>query len=163
MRSLYTLADSYNSILELVTDESMDLGVLETALQEIEADINAKVYNGIGLIKSLEQYGAGMKAEEKRLAERRRIVENSVASIKAWYLSNLEQMGKDKIMTERGTMRIAKNPPALQFDEVKLPPVYFTVVPEHFEVNKEKIKEDLKAGIEIPGAYFTQGKSLRIS
>ena len=162
MRSLYNLTDAYNNIMELATDESMDLDILESALQEIEMDISTKVYNGIGLIKTLETISKGIKEEESRLSKQRKIIDARVDRIKDWYKSNLEQMGKEKIMTERGTMRIQNNPPALQLDEVKLPPAYFTVIPEHFEVKKEKIKADLKAGIDIPGAYYTQGRSLRI-
>ncbi len=160
--SLYEMGQGFNNIFDLVMDETMDLGELEGALKSIEADVNVKVFNGIGLIRSLESYSAGMKLEEERLSKNRKALDNRVKSIKEWYKTNLEQMGKTKIVTERGTMAIQNNPPALQVDEVKLPAAYYDVVPQHFEVNKDRIKADLKAGKAIPGAYFTQGKSLRI-
>jgi hypothetical protein len=160
--SLYEMSQGFNNIFDLVMDETMDLSELEGALQSIEADVSIKVSNGIGLIRSLESYSAGMKVEEERLSKNRRAIDNRVKSIKSWYQQNLEQMGKSKIVTERGTMAVQNNPPALQVDEVKLPDLYYDIVPQHLEVNKDRIKADLKAGKTIPGAYFTQGKSLRI-
>jgi hypothetical protein len=160
--SLYEMSQGFNNIFDLVMDETMDLNELEGALKSIEDDVSVKVFNGIGLIRSLESYSAGMKSEEERLAKNRKALDNRVKSIKDWYKMNLEQMKKTKIVTERGTMAIQNNPPALQIDAVKLPDLYYDVVPQQFEINKDRIKADLKAGKKIPGVYFTQGKSLRI-
>jgi hypothetical protein len=72
-------------------------------------------------------------------------------------------MGKSKVTTDRGTMAIQKNPPALKIDdEHQIPAEFLDVVPEHYEVAKDRIKEALRLGQIAPGAHMEQGMSLRI-
>jgi len=163
MSTLYELSTGFNNIMELVEDETMDLDALEEGLQTIECSLEEKCLNGIGLIKSLENQRDGLKAEGKRLTERARVLDGRIQSIKDWYKVNLEAMGKSKVPTDRGTMAIQNNPPSLKIDDEKQIPVEFLdVVPEHYEVAKDRVKAAIKAGREVPGAHMEQGKSLRI-
>ena len=163
MRTLYDLGDAFNGVMDLVLDETMDLTVLETCLQTIEADIAVKCENGIGLIRSLENLRDGMKTEAQRLTERQRVIDNRIRSIKEWYQRNLDAMGKSKVETTRGTMAVQNNPPALKVtDEDQIPLCYLDLIPARYEVNKDAVKTALKAGEEVPGAHLEQGRSLRI-
>ncbi len=163
MNTLYELSSGFNSIMDLVEDETMDLDALEEGLQTIECSLEEKCLNGIGLIKSLENQRDGLKAEGKRLAERARVLDGRIQSIKDWYKVNLEAMGKSKVSTDRGIMAIQNNPPSLKIDdEHRIPAEFLDVVPEHYEVAKDRLKAAIKAGKEVPGAHMEQGKSLRI-
>lgn len=163
MSTLYELSTGFNNIMELVEDETMDLDALEEGLQTIECSLEEKCLNGIGLIKSLENQRDGLKAEGKRLTERARVLDGRIQSIKDWYKVNLEAMGKSKVSTDRGIMAIQKNPPALRIDdEHQIPAEFLDVVPEHYEVAKDRIKTALKMGQVVPGAHMEQGMSLRI-
>lgn len=163
MSTLYELSAGFNNIMNLVEDETMDLDALEEGLQTIECSLEEKCVNGIGLIKSLENQRDGLKAEAKRLTDRARVLDGRIQSIKDWYKVNLEVMGKSKVNTDRGTMAIQKNPPSLKIDdERQIPAEFLDVVPEHYEVAKDRVKEAIKAGREVPGAHMEQGKSLRI-
>ena len=162
-QSLYELSAGFNNIMDLVLDETMDLDALEEGLQSIETDVSTKVSNGIGLIQSLTHYSDGMKAEAKRLTDRQRVLDNRIKAVKAWYQVNLDAMGKNKVETERGTMSVQNNPPALKIIQPELIPAeYQDVVPEHYEINKSAVKAALVNGAEIPGASLVQGRSLRI-
>ena len=44
----------------------------------------------------------------------------------------------------------------------KIPKTYFDIVPQHLELNMERVKEALRAGIDVPGAFRTQARGLRI-
>ena len=44
----------------------------------------------------------------------------------------------------------------------KIPETYFDIVPQHLELNMERVKEALRAGIDVPGAFRTQARGLRI-
>ncbi len=163
MSTLYELSSGFNNIMDLVEDETMDLDVLEQGLQAIECSLEEKCLHGIGLIKSLENQRDGLKAEGKRLTDRARVLDGRIQNIKEWYKTNLEAMGKTKISTDRGIMAIQKNPPSLKIDdEHQIPASYLDVVPEHYEVAKDRIKTALKSGQEVPGAHMEQGMSLRI-
>lgn len=163
MSTLYELSTGFNNIMELVEDETMDLDALEEGLQTIECSLEEKCLNGIGLIKSLENQRDGLKAEGKRLTDKARVLDGRIQSIKDWYKVNLEAMGKSKVSTDRGIMAIQNNPPSLKIDdEKKIPAEFLDVVPEHYEVAKDRLKAAIKAGKEVPGAHMEQGKSLRI-
>ena len=60
-------------------------------------------------------------------------------------------------------MTIRKTAPILRIsDESKLPEKYLEVV-QTYKINKDMIKEDLKSGINIDGAYMTEpGTTLMI-
>jgi len=91
------------------------------------------------------------------------MLDERIKRIKQWYLVNLQSMEKDKVSTDRGTMSIKRNPPALVVeDEGKIPAAYFDIVPEHYELAKDRLKKALADGKEITGARLTQGKSLQI-
>ena len=160
--SLYDLSHGFDAIMDLALDDTMDLDELEAGLQQIEADVAVKVSNGIGLIRSLENYADGMKAEADRLTVRRRAIENRVKSIKEWYQQNLEALGKDKVQTERGTMSIRQNPPRMIItDSSKIPAAFLDVIPEHTEISNDRLKDALKKG-DVPGACLERRRSLQI-
>ena len=163
MRTLYDLGDAFNGVMDMALDETMDLTVLEECLQSIEADIAVKCERGIGLIRNLDTLREGMEKESKRLSEQARILKNRIESIKVWYQRNLDAMGKSKVTTTLGTMDVQNNPPSLKVtDADQIPICYLTLVPARYEVDKDAVKNALKAGEEVPGAHLEQGRSLRI-
>ncbi|SDD88662.1 siphovirus Gp157 family protein [Sporomusa acidovorans] len=160
---LYELSTAHQQVFDLLLDEDSDLEVLEETLQCIEGDLEVKVKNGIGLIRSLEAYHDAIEVEEKRLSQKKKTTKNRIDWIKNLYKQTMEIMKKDKVQTPIGTMALQNNPGSLVIDNEKLIPAEFTIViPEHFEPNKEKIKAALKAGMEVPGVRIMRGKSLRI-
>ena len=163
MRTLYDLGDAFNGVMDMALDETMDLNVLEECLQTIEADIAVKCERGIGLIRNLDTLREGMEKESKRLSEQARILKNRIESIKVWYQRNLDAMGKSKVTTTLGTMTVQNNPPSLKVtDADQIPICYLTLVPARYEMDKDAVKNALKAGEEVPGAHLEQGRSLRI-
>ena len=161
-KTLFELSQGFNNVFELCLDDSIPADELESALQTIEADIDTKVSNGIGLLQAMKYQAEAMKAESERITANRKVLENKIKWMKSYYQQNLESIGKDKVVTPRGTMRIQKNPPSYKWDDSKLPDKYFTVVPQHLEVNADAVRSDLKNGIDVHGAWVEQGRSLRI-
>ena len=165
-RPLYELAAGFNTLFDLVLDESMDLQLLAEGLHSIECELEEKCANGIALIKSLEAYAEAYGKEQKRFESQRQILENRIKRIKEWYRQNLDAMGKTKVPTKYGVMSVQKNggKQPLKIDDAALiPEVYLTTVPEHKEVNREALYEALSSGGEVPGARLEpRGRGLRI-
>ena len=157
--SLFDLSKGFNEVLSLALDPLVDLDVLEEGLQQIEGTLTEKCQNGIGLVKTLE----ARRAEAQRLTRSARALDNRIKKIKDWYALNLERMGKDKVYTDLGTMRVQLNPPRVEVNEAILPAQYFDIIPETHQPNKARIKAALKAGEEVKGAQMVQDKTLRIS
>lgn len=161
--SLFDLSKGFNEVLSLALDPLVDLDVLEEGLQQIEGTLTEKCQNGIGLLKTLEARAAAQRAEAQRLTRSARALDNRIKKIKDWYALNLERMGKDKVYTDLGTMRVQLNPPRVEVNEAVLPAQYFDIIPETQQPNKARIKAALKAGEEVKGAQLVQDKTLRIS
>lgn len=160
--ALYELSESYNNVLNLIDEENPDSEIMN-ALTVIEGQIEIKAVNIANLVKSIEAEAEIIKAEEKRLAQRRKARENAVVSIKQYLKLAMEQIGMDKIKTPTRTISIQNNPPSLNITDPDLiPGRYLTLVPEHYEPRNDDIKEALKAGEEVPGAELIRGRSLRI-
>ena len=160
---LYQLTENYQNLWDLVEDETIDLSIVETALKTVEGAIQEKAQNLAVFIKSLGADIEVIKAEEKRLADRRKALENRQAGIKNYLQSQLEMAKLDKIKTAVITVSMQNNPPAVQIiDEAIIPAQYKTIVPQTFTIDKKSIADDIKKGISVPGAESTQGRSLRI-
>jgi len=160
---LYQLTENYQNLWDLVEDETIDLSIVETALKTVEGAIQEKAQNLAVFIKSLGADIEIIKAEEKRLADRRKALENKQSGIKNYLQSQLEMAKLGKIKTAVITVSMQNNPPAVRIiDEAIIPAQYKTIVPQTFTIDKKSIADDIKKGISVPGAESTQGRSLRI-
>lgn len=155
---LYEITEDIAAILteEEWTEET------EKRLEGLGMALEKKAENIIGLCTDLESFVTAAKAEEKRIAARRKAVENRVTHIKGYLQRCMESA---EIMTlDAGThsLRIQQNPPRVVVDsEETIPPRFFVIIPEQRQLDKKAIAEALKKE-DIPGAHLEQGTSLRI-
>src|SRR5699024_5450053 len=97
---LYELSQNYNNLYDLLIDEDIPVEVIEEGLGEIEDKIEIKFENIAKLLTSLEGNIDTFKKEEKRLNQRRKVMENKVKSLKDYMLNQLEFMERNKIEGE---------------------------------------------------------------
>ena len=165
-QTLYEMSQSFNNLIELCLDETVDLDAIETALKSVEGDVQQKCFDGIGLIKSLEALKDETLKESRRLADKAHAITNRIEIVKRVYMDGLKAMGKTHVDTGRGRIAIQKNPPTLivskLLDVKTLPDEYKKHIPESWEVNKAAVKTALKNGEHVPGCELVHGESLRI-
>lgn len=155
MKHLYELTQEMEQLMD--SEE-----VTEDALVAIFGDIQKKAANICQFITCLESDVEAFKAEEKRLADRRRGMENKAKQIKEYLKENMLRLGIDKI--NAGTFKVAlqNSPPSLVVEDVEaLPAEYIDIIPARKEVNKPKLKEALKNG-KVEGAFLLQDQHIRI-
>lgn len=156
--NLYELAGNYLEVLDMITDG--DDRYLDT-LEALDGAIEHKADNYARVMKTLEMGIEGLKGEEKRLATRRKYMENSVKRMKDSLQNTMIAMDKRKIKSELFTFSIAKNPHRMELlDDTLIPKDYF--VPQPDSLDRKKLTDDLKNGLSIDGAKLVQGESLRI-
>ena len=150
-----------SNLYELTSDLEIlkDMDEIEDT-KEIVSLIEAEIINkGTGIVKLDRIFDANIKAiknEIDRLQVKKRVVENNRKRVREYTVSCLENLGHKKIETPVGNMTIRKTAPILRIvDESKLPEKYLEVV-QTYKINKDMIKEDLKSGINIDGAYMTE-------
>lgn len=166
MRPLHELTGIFAELWEKILDDEVFEEDLKEILPPLDDELTQKCENGIGLIADLQSHAEAMKAEETRLKLRRVTLEKKIASIKDYYLENLREIGKKKVLTNLGTMTVAKVGGKLPLkidDETVIPQEYFnqrTV----YELDKEKLRTALEGGEVVYGAHLEErGSYLKIS
>lgn len=175
--SLRELAEERN-VLDLFLEETEGEETQEIAeLLEYVKDLTEEKIErwGLWLVRQ-QQNVATIKAEEERLAGRRKTLENAIARSKARLQWELEQRGLEKVKRPLCTVRIQNNPPSLkgELDQAALDALYrgpgplmdaVKLIPAKLELDRRAVlavaKQDpdaLPAGLEI-----VQTRSLRLA
>jgi hypothetical protein len=156
---LYEMSQSRAQLLDMA--DSMDTEVFIDTLAAIDEALEDKVENTAKLIRCLESDIEAIKAEEKRLADKRKSIENKVSSVKEYLQHEMEFAGLDKVKRATVTVSIQLNPPSVEvLDESLIPSFY--MVPQPEKIDKKALLKALKEGEEIPGCEITQNRGLRI-
>jgi hypothetical protein len=159
MTALYELSQTRIQLLDMA--DSMDQEMFIDTLASIDEAIEDKVEGAAKLVRCIESDIEAIKAEEKRLADKRKSLENKVVSIKEYLQHEMEFAGLDKVKRPTLTVSIQLNPPSAEIlDESLVPSLY--MVPQPDKIDKKAILEALKEGEEIPGCEIKQLRGLRI-
>lgn len=159
MATLYNLTGDYAQVQQMIEDGTEGL---EDTLESIEGALSDKLESYAMVIRNIESDVEGLKGEEKRLADRRKTMENGIKRMKVSMQDSMSSTGERKIQGEKFTFTVQKNPPALKLLDESLIPKEFVAVTTISTIDKKAIMERLKANDEIPGAQISQGESLRI-
>ena len=166
MRPLHELTGEFYELwLKILDDEIFEEDIKEI-LPSLDDELTLKCENGISLIADLQAHAEAMKAEETRLKMRRVVLEKKIASIKDYYLENLRIIGKKKVLTNLGTMTVAKvgGKLPLKIDDDTAIPKEFINQRTVYELDKEKIRTALEDGEVVRGAHLEErGSYLKIS
>ena len=159
---LYEMTDEYLSILNNLCDEETG-EVSETSLErldEIKDTIENKAINIVRVWKQMEAYQTAIEKERKAMELRESHLKKQVKNLKDYLQTNMLACQITKIECPQFKISLQKNPGSVKFsDESRVPQEYKKV-----EVKNDvsMIRDALKMGIEVPGAYLDQGTSIRI-
>lgn len=164
MSSIYELTADYLQILEMMEDPELDPQTLADTMEGVEGELEIKAENYARVMKNLEGDVAALKAEETRLSEKRKTIENNIKRMKQTLQSMMTITGKTKFKTELFSFGIQKNAPSVIIDASdinNIPPDFLKF--KDPEVDKTKIKEAIQGGADLSGiAHLEQTESLRI-
>lgn len=154
MNSLYELTGLFQSLLE---QEELDT----TEVESLITDYLHKLEGYCIVLTELRAQAEKFKAEEKRLNDRRKVIENNLQRLNDAMISSMETLSLDKV--EAGTFKITlrQNPPSLVQQEGATPPERFVeMIPK---VDNAGIKAAIKSGETIEGFELASlGKGLII-
>lgn len=158
MSNLFELSTKFAELLNMV-DEGYTLEELQDTLDSIQADMDTKVDNTVGLIRSVEADVEAIDKEVKRLQELKRSKVNFVDRLKGYLQDALEVQDIKKYRTSTNYIYKRKNAPSKDIvDETKIPSEYW--LSQEPKLNAKQLVDDLKAGKDIPGAQLKQTISL---
>lgn len=164
MANIYELTQDYLRLLEMAEDPELDPEVIADTFEGIEGELEIKAENYAKVMKNLEGDIAALKAEEERLAKKRKAIENNIKRMKGTLQEAMELTGKTKFKTELFSFGIQKNAPSVVIDAADI-----RDIPEDYlkfkepEVDKTAIKNAINAGVDFEGlAHLEVSQSLRI-
>lgn len=165
--TLFDLTESFNNVKDMIDDETFeDNAELKTALNKIEDDIKVKADNIAKIIADCDMYIAGFKKQEENFKKKRTAIENKIKFLKQYLQESMEQINCQKLKTELFSFNIQNNLPRLYWQGIEdgnipdnLPEEYIKTIKN---IDKAKLKADIKAGADIEGISLISDKSLRI-
>lgn len=158
MSTLYSIQGKYQQLLNLA--EQLDPELLKDTLESIDDELETKAENAAFVIKELEGQSLVLETETKRLAERKNTINNNVKRLKQSLFDAMITAKKQKIKTNLFTLDIRKNPPSVIVEDESKLLNYLIEQPK--KLDKTKLGDDLKKGIEVPGAKIIQTERLQI-
>ena len=154
---LYEIKQEFLRLAEIDVDEQ----TMQDTLESLQYELEEKADNIACLIKQMQAESEAIKAEAKNLTERAKAKEAKADKLTQYLFETFKAVGADKIETARNVIAIKKNPCSVVLDEGFSVKEYLvekvTVQPD-----KEKLKTDLKNGIQIAGARLEQKERLTI-
>ena len=137
-------------------------------LESIEGEFDMKAENIAVFIKEIKAEADLLKAEEQSLKKRRQTKERQIDSLKTYLLTQMQEIGKSKIDTQKALISIRNNAPALVVDDE----LSFIRWAEQNndgllkysmpEIRKSDVKKAVKAGDEIPFVHMEKSTSVII-
>lgn len=161
MANIYDLKDSYLIVQDMILNGDEEL---EEVLKTISDEIEVKADGYASIIANLTSDIEGIKAEEKRLKERRQSFEASIVKLKETLFNAMKETGKTKFKTNLFSFNIAKNggakPIVMKVDVSELPD-NLVIIKE--EPDKKAIAKYIEDTGDLTYAEFGErGESLRI-
>lgn len=153
--NLYEITEAYMALDNLEPNED-----IKHYLNGISDEFDQKVENITYVIKNNEAEIDALNKEEKRLANKRRALENKNNYLKDYTFENMKVLGKDKVKAGTFDLRIQRNPKSVNILNPDLINENYLRIKK--ELDKAKIKEALEEGLEVEGAELVQTEGLRI-
>ena len=159
-----TLYDIRCNFVNLMNNDELTEEQVQEIGQELAIELKNKSSNIIAYMVDTESLLERIKAEEKRLADMRKVGEARLEKFKKYVKENMEALELQKIQTELGTLSIAKNPLSVEVIELNKVPQEFLKQEIKISADKTAIKEHFKETGEVPEGciVYTDRTSLRI-
>lgn len=157
MATLYELTDQYKMLQNFIEENNVE--GFELALSQIIGDIGEKLEGYAMVLKNIESDIAGIKSEEKRLADRRKAMESNLARIKENMADALLTVEGNRVKTEKFTFSFRKSTSVQIENDAAIPPQFIKV---ERTISRSELAKALKAGEQIEGAQLVENQSLSI-
>lgn len=157
MASLYELTQQAAELYGLLSNDEIDDQTFNDTIEAMGTE--DKVQDYCRVIKQLQADSDMFAAEIKRLTERKKTADNSVDRMKGALLAYMQASGQPKLKAGTFAVAVSNSQAVNILDENAIPTDFITLTPE---IEKAKIKEQLKQGVEIPGAELVTNTGVRI-
>ena len=155
---LYDITKNMQAI-EQMLDDGVEPDQLKDALGDVEDAFKDKAGNILFLMQNMASSVEALKSEEARLAKRRKVIENQMASLKEYLILNMIESGIGKL--DNGVIKasITKPRAMLYVYEAEKVPAEYKKVTVSSAIDKKQLLAALNDGEEIEGCEIGQSKT----
>lgn len=150
---LYEIDQAIMDCIDMETGEIIN----EELLNDLQMERDEKIENVALWIKELKAEAEALKAEKMAFAERQKVAENKMESLKKWLAYALNG---EKFKTVRASVTFRTTDKVEIADIYKLDENYLRY--KEPEADKDAIKKAIKAGQEVAGATLVSNTSVII-
>lgn len=164
MQPLYKITNEYQRLLsDLIDEETGEVDqnsvmLLDNLLVEAED----KAIAVASYIKNLGAEVNAIRQAKREMQERELAIENKQEWLINYLQSNMERLGITEVKCPYFAIKLKKCPISTDIQDEDLIPDEYKKKKEVVSVDKLKIKEDLQAGIDVPGAALKTNMRLEI-
>lgn len=161
---LYEIANEYQHILEQSVNEETG-EVNENALiklDEIEVQLHEKGIAVASYIKNIEAERKAIEEAKKSMAAREAKLDKEIDFLTNYLQSNMEKCGITEIKSPYFVVKLKKCPYSTDILNETLIPDEYRKVKAVVTIDKVRIKEEMLAGVVIPGAALRQNNRVEI-
>lgn len=151
----------FDSCIDEETGEIIDTDVLEELKNDLEKQIVEKSSDVVKYHKNREGLINQIDEEVKRLNAFKKSLKSRQENFEKYIIYCMDKLGKDKIETPNGVIKITDSEGVVIVDKEKVPAQYVTVKQE-FTEDKRAIKKAIKSGTKVPGAIIEKRKNISV-
>jgi len=149
----------YDNLLDLLGDESVPAEEIAFAIDEAGKSVLESVDDFAYFLRDLAGSAKVIREEEKRLAARRKTIENLESRLREVAALYMRKVEKDKLKGVLNTISLRRSEAVEIDDEAALPAAYVEV---KITPRKAEIKKAINEGDDVPGAHLETRESLQI-
>ena len=167
--TLYDISSELYELLEngfssdFLDEETGEIDEKKVAerIDALNIAFDEKIDDIASYIKDLSRLADGIKAEKNALAERQKRLEKRIEKLEEYSTACMRLNGKKKVVSVRNEVSFTESHPLNVLDEECVPRKFFREITES-KIDKNAIKEAIKAGEEVPGVEIGTKYNLRI-
>lgn len=162
---LYELTNDYIALMQAIDNDELPIECIADTLEAITSEIEVKADNIACMLKNLEADITAIKAEETKLALRRKTKERAYDRLKEYLSATLQSLSIDKVETARNKITFRKS------ESVEIDDTFIEWAQKNREdllkysdptADKTEIKKLLKDGAELQGAQLISKSNIQI-
>lgn len=155
---LYEMTNAVRELYELLETGEIDEQIFNDTIDNLGAEDKLEGYCKVD--RQLEAEIEMLKAEEDRLAKKRKAIENNRARLKNAMLDFMGAKNSTKENAGVFTVSVSESKACNIVNESAIPSQY--LVPQNPKINKAEILKELKEGKTVDGAELQINRNIRI-
>lgn len=163
--TLFELTGQYRELQALVESDELPAEVIRDTVEALGGQFNDKAIAVAHVIMNLEAASDSIHAASEAMKERAKRVQTRADSLRHYLLYCLQSADVKRLENAELVIKRQSNPPAVYVTDEAAVPDWFWVQPEPppKRIDKTAVKEALKAGVPVPGAYIESAERLVIA